>query len=49
MLNFLLIIASTVSGCVSISALASLVAIPVGITISAVRITICSITVGIKK
>ena len=41
MLNFLLIIASTVTACVSISALAPLVAIPVGITISAVRITIC--------
>ena len=37
------------SKCVSISALASLVGIPVGITISASGLKICAITVGIKK
>ena len=45
----LLILVSTVTGCVSISAFASLVAIPVGITSSAVGIKICAITAGIKK
>ena len=45
----LLIIASTISGCVSISAFASLAAVPVGMTSFAVRIKICAITAGIKK
>ena len=45
----LLILLSTVSGCISISAFASLVANLVGITSSAVGINICAITVGIKK
>ena len=45
----LCILAFTVTGCVSISALASLVCVPVGITNSAVGINICAITVGIKK
>ena len=40
---------STVTGCVSISAFASLVAIPVGIISSAVGIKISSITPGIKE
>ena len=47
--ELLLILASTVTGSISVSALASLVAIPVGITISAIGIKICGITVGIKK
>ena len=38
-----------VSGCVSISAFASLLAIPVGITSSAVGINNCAITAEIKK
>ena len=45
----LLILFSTVTGCVTISAFASLVAIPVGITSSAAGIKICAITAGIKK
>ena len=45
----LLILASTVTGCVSISAFASLVRVPVGITCSAIGIKICKITAGIKK
>ena len=49
MLHTLLILVSTVTGFLSISALASLVAIPVGITISAVGIEICAITAEIKK
>ena len=51
-LNFvehLLILASTVTGCVSISAFAALVCVPVGITSSAVGINICAIIPGIKK
>ena len=45
----LLILASTTTGCVSISAFASLGCVPVGITSSAVGIKICAITAGIKK
>ena len=45
----LLILASTFTGCVSISAFASLVAIPVGISSFAVGVKICAITAGIKK
>ena len=40
---------SKTSGCVSISAFASLVCVPVSITNSAVGIKICAITAGIKK
>ena len=45
----LLILVSTVTGCVSISVLASLVAIHVGITSSDIGIKICEIIAGIKK
>ena len=45
----LFILASTVAGCVSISAFASLVAFPTGIASSAVGLKICVITAGIKK
>ena len=45
----LLIVASTVTSCVSISAFASLIAIPLGITSSVVGIRICAIAAGIKK
>ena len=44
-----LILASTVTGCISISAFASLVGIPIGIMSSAIRLKICAITAGIKK
>ena len=43
------IVISTITGCVSISALASLVGIPIGITSSAIGLKICVITEGIKK
>ena len=46
--EYLLILASTVTGCVSISSFPSLVCVPVGITSSAVGIKICAITAGIK-
>ena len=45
----MLILALTVIGCVSISAFASLVFVPVGITDSAVGTKICAITARIKK
>ena len=44
-----LILASTITGCVSISAFASLVGIPIGITSSAIRLKICAVNAGIKK
>ena len=48
-IEHLLILASRISGCISISAFASLVYVPVGITSSAVGIKISAITAGIKK
>ena len=45
----MLILASTVTGCVSVSAFASLVGIPVGITSFAATVKICVVTAGIKK
>ena len=45
----LLILASAVTNCVSISAFASLVGVPAGIRSSAVGIKICAITARIKK
>ena len=45
----LIILVLTVTDCVSISALASTVCVPVGITISAIGIKICAITGEIKK
>ena len=48
-IEHLLILISIVTGCVSISAFASLVGIPIAITSSAVGLKICVITAGIKK
>ena len=45
----LVILASAVTSCVSISAFALLACVPVGVTSSAVGIKICAITKGIKK
>ena len=45
----MLILVSTVTGCVSISAFASLVCVPVSIMSFAVGIKICAIIAGIKK
>ena len=44
-----LILASTITGCISISVFASLAGIPIGITSSAIGLKICAITAGIKK
>ena len=43
------VLASTITGCVSISTFASLVGIPIRITSSAIRLNICAITAGIEK
>ena len=45
----LLILASNITGCDSISAFVSLVCVPVGITSFAVELKICAITARIKK
>ena len=45
----MLILVSIVIGCVSISAFASLVCVPVGITSSAVGLNIYAIIVGVKS
>ena len=44
-----LTLGSTITGCISISAFASLVGIPIGIRSCAIGSKICAITVGIKK
>ena len=48
-IKHLLILISTVTGCVTISSFASLVGIPMGITSSAIELKICLKTTGIKK
>ena len=45
----LLLLVSTITGCVSISDLALLVGVPIGITTSSVRLKICTITAGFTK
>ena len=45
----LLILSSSIAACVSISAFASFVCVPVGITSSAAGINICVVTAGFKK
>ena len=42
-------LASTITGCVSISVFDSLIGIPVGIASSEITIKFCAITAGIKK
>ena len=44
-----LIVASSITECISISVFASLIGIPIGITSSAKELKICAITAGIKK
>ena len=45
----ILILGSTITGCVSLSAFISLFGIPIGITSSAIGLNICAITAAIKK
>ena len=47
--EYLLILSSKITDCVSISAFALLVCVPVSIMSSAVKIKICAITARIKK
>ena len=44
-----LILPLTITGCVSISAFASLIGILIGITSSTIELKSCTITVGVKK
>ena len=44
-----LILASTITGCISISDFTSLIGIPTGITSSTIRLLSPAITAGIKK
>ena len=48
-IEHLLILASTITACISISAFTSLIRIPIGITSSAIGLQICAITAGIEK
>ena len=48
-MNTFFILASAVTGCISISAFVSLVGISVGITSSVIALKICAITTKIKK
>ena len=45
----LIILASSFTGCISISPFTSLLCIPIGITSSGIGLKICAITAGIKK
>ena len=44
-----LILASTITGCISTSAFASLLGTPIGVTSSAILLKICAITAGSKR
>ena len=43
-MNYFLILASTITGCISVSAFASLIGIPIEITSSIIGLKICAIT-----
>ena len=42
-------LASTITGCISISIFAPLIGVPIGIKSSAIGLKICAITAGVKK
>ena len=44
-----LILASTITGCISISVFASLLGVPIGIASSAIGLEVCTINAGIEK
>ena len=48
-MNTFLFLASTITGCISISAFYSVLGIPIGITSSSIGLKCCAITVGLKK
>ena len=47
--KYIVSLASTIAGCISISAFASLISIPIGVTNSARRLKICAIATIVKK
>ena len=48
-IEHILILASTITGCISISTFASLIGIPIRISSSAIGLKICAIAAVIKK
>ena len=48
-IELVLILASEITGCISISNFPSLLGIPIGITSSATCLKICAVTAGIKN
>ena len=44
-----LVLASTITGCISVSDFASLLGIPIGITSSAIGLKICAMAAGTRK
>ena len=48
-LNWLLVLASTITGCTSVSAFTSLISILIVITSLAIGLNICTITAGFRK
>ena len=48
-IEYFLILASTITGCISIAAFTTLVGITIGITSSAMWLNVCAITVTVKK
>ena len=48
-IDHLLIVTSTITGCISISAFASIVGLPIGIASSAIALKNCVITAGIRS
>ena len=49
MVEHFLVLTSTVTGCISISAFTSWIGIPIGIVSSAIGLEVCGIIAGIKK
>ena len=49
MVEHSLVLTSTVTGCISISAFTSWIGIPIGIVSSAIGLEVCGIIAGIKK
>ena len=48
-IEYFLILTSTITGCILISAFSSLIGIPIGITSSAIELKICAVTTEMKK
>ena len=48
-IEYFLILASVITGCISIPEFASLIGVPIGLTNSAIGLKLCAITTGMKK